>query len=68
MKIRYFSLFFIHFCTLILLSVSVTYSQAGHLQFKHLTKTEGLSSSDVLCALQDYKGYMSIGTYEGLNR
>jgi len=48
--------------------VSVTYSQAGHLQFKHLTKTEGLSSSDVLCVLQDYKGYMWIGTYGGLNR
>jgi ligand-binding sensor domain-containing protein/HPt (histidine-containing phosphotransfer) domain-containing protein/two-component sensor histidine kinase/PAS domain-containing protein len=38
------------------------------LQFKHLTTYDGLSSSVVTDIVQDYKGFMWFGTYEGLNR
>jgi ligand-binding sensor domain-containing protein/HPt (histidine-containing phosphotransfer) domain-containing protein/PAS domain-containing protein len=44
------------------------YGQQRPLQFKHLTADDGLSSSTVQCALQDYKGYMWFGTNAGLNR
>jgi ligand-binding sensor domain-containing protein/signal transduction histidine kinase len=43
-------------------------AQSPHLQFKHLTPDEGLSSSTVTSILQDHKGYMWIGTYNGLDR
>ena len=42
--------------------------QSNNLQFRYLTPDEGLSSSLVLSFLQDHKGYMWIGTYNGLNR
>lgn len=42
--------------------------QPNNLQLRYLTPDEGLSSSLVLSFLQDHKGYMWIGTYNGLNR
>lgn len=54
-------------CLLLLISLG-SFSQERLMQFKHLTAENGLSSSNVLCALQDYKGFMWIGTSEGLNR
>jgi signal transduction histidine kinase/ligand-binding sensor domain-containing protein len=38
------------------------------LQFKHLSVDDGLSSSIVVSIMQDYKGFMWFGTYDGLNR
>ena len=38
------------------------------LKFKHLTLTEGLSQSSVLCILQDTKGFLWFGTRDGLNK
>lgn len=37
-------------------------------QFRYLSVKDGLSSSKTTCILQDYKGFMWIGTFEGLNR
>jgi ligand-binding sensor domain-containing protein/signal transduction histidine kinase len=45
-----------------------SYCQQKMLQFKHLSSEQGLSSSKANCALQDHKGFMWIGTYDGLNR
>ncbi|HPR33503.1 MAG TPA: two-component regulator propeller domain-containing protein, partial [Prolixibacteraceae bacterium] len=39
-----------------------------NLRFMNLVPENGLSSGNVLCFLQDYTGYMWIGTAEGLNR
>jgi len=39
-----------------------------HLSFEHLGTTKGLSHSNVICALQDSRGFMWFGTREGLNR
>jgi signal transduction histidine kinase len=44
------------------------YCQPKILQFKHLSEDAGLSSPKVNCALQDYKGFMWIVTFDGLNR
>jgi len=68
MKSRYFSLFFIHFLVLLLTSWSCVYSQPKRLQFINLTPDDGLSSSQTTCVLQDHKGFIWIGTYDGLNR
>jgi ligand-binding sensor domain-containing protein len=56
------------FVGLLLLPFLGLFSQEQSLQFKYLTPDNGLSSSQVVSVLQDYKGYMWIGTYSGLNR
>jgi ligand-binding sensor domain-containing protein len=38
------------------------------IQFKHLTKEDGLSGNSIWCVLKDRKGFIWIGTHEGLNR
>lgn len=38
------------------------------IQFKHLTREQGLSHNFIWCVLQDKKGFVWIGTYDGLNR
>ena len=37
-------------------------------RFEHLTTEDGLSQSTVRCILQDSKGFIWFGTYDGLNR
>jgi signal transduction histidine kinase/ligand-binding sensor domain-containing protein len=37
-------------------------------RFNHLTVNEGLSHNSATCILQDYQGFIWIGTYGGLNR
>lgn len=59
-----FMLFFLLFGTL----KHTAFCQPNSLQFRYLTPDNGLSSSLVLSFLQDHKGYMWIGTYNGLNR
>lgn len=44
----------------------VTYSQ--ELKFSHLTVKEGLSNNAITCFLQDSRGFMWIGTIDGLNK
>jgi signal transduction histidine kinase/ligand-binding sensor domain-containing protein len=53
------------------LSLSVysnSYGQPKLLQFKHLTVADGLSSSSVESILQDNRGFMWLGTPDGVNR
>ncbi|HUN04758.1 MAG TPA: two-component regulator propeller domain-containing protein, partial [Niabella sp.] len=37
-------------------------------RFSHLTVEDGLSNSSVLSTFQDYKGFIWLGTRDGLNR
>lgn len=44
------------------------YAQPENLRYKYLTVDNGLSSSTIMCIYQDHKGFIWIGTYDGLNR
>lgn len=44
------------------------YAQKPNLQFRHIGTAEGLSQINVNCILQDSRGFMWIGTRDGLNR
>jgi signal transduction histidine kinase/ligand-binding sensor domain-containing protein len=64
-----------HFFKILLLSFFLfltflpgVYAQPKILQFTHVTPDNGLSSSQTTSVLQDYKGFVWIGTYDGLNR
>lgn len=55
--------------SILLFSFSISaYSQDQDFQFTHYTTEEGLSQSNVTCILQDSKGFMWFGTFNGLNR
>ncbi|MDH5474292.1 MAG: ATP-binding protein [Cyclobacteriaceae bacterium] len=45
-----------------------SYSQNSSIKFDHLSTDQGLSSGAVECVYKDSKGYMWIGTRDGLNR
>jgi signal transduction histidine kinase/ligand-binding sensor domain-containing protein/DNA-binding response OmpR family regulator len=53
---------------LILLNLSFAYSQQKQIIFDHIENKQGLSQSNVLCILQDSRGFMWFGTRDGLNR
>ncbi|HTE30029.1 MAG TPA: two-component regulator propeller domain-containing protein [Chryseolinea sp.] len=54
---------------LMLMIVAInSYSQEKNIRFNHLGTTEGLSHSNVICMLQDSRGFMWFGTRDGLNR
>lgn len=43
-------------------------AQGKQLKFEHLQTDAGLSQSNVLCILQDSRGFMWFGTRDGLNK
>jgi signal transduction histidine kinase/ligand-binding sensor domain-containing protein/CheY-like chemotaxis protein len=58
-----------YLCALLLLFHSIlAYPQSEHLSFEHLGTAQGLSHSNVICTLQDSRGFMWFGTREGLNK
>lgn len=61
-KILSWSLFFF------LLIQPLLYSQKENIRFKRISIEDGLSQVSVNCILQDNKGFMWIGTRDGLNR
>ena len=58
------------YCYLFLLLVIPFFglSQSKYLKFDHLQTDDGLSQSNVLCILQDSRGFMWFGTEDGLNK
>jgi len=53
---------------LLLLSSINLYPQKGKYRFEHLTTENGLTQNFVNCILQDNKGFLWVGTDDGLNR
>ncbi len=50
-----------------LFSIATVYAQ-GEFYFRHYQVENGLSHNTVMCSLQDEKGFMWLGTKDGLNR
>src|ERR1700753_2922617 len=62
-------LFYRNLCILLLLlTTKLAYPQTDRLSFEHLGTAQGLSQSNVICSLQDSRGFMWFGTREGLNK
>jgi signal transduction histidine kinase/ligand-binding sensor domain-containing protein/DNA-binding response OmpR family regulator len=58
-------------CILLLLLQALgifAFAQKQNLKFEHLDINSGLSQNNVLCILQDSKGFMWFGTRDGLNK
>ncbi|MGK9367940.1 two-component regulator propeller domain-containing protein [Melioribacter sp. Ez-97] len=54
---------------IILLVINITANaQYRSLRFEHFTPNEGLSRASVTCIIQDNKGFIWAGTFNGLNR
>ncbi|TFF33235.1 hybrid sensor histidine kinase/response regulator [Mucilaginibacter psychrotolerans] len=56
------------FLLVLLLIVLNSYGQNQSLKFEHLGKKEGLSQINVGCILQDSRGFMWLGTRDGLSK
>ncbi|MFC2137234.1 two-component regulator propeller domain-containing protein [Bacteroidota bacterium] len=63
LRINYFVLLL-----LIVFQISSLFAQETEIRFKHISNQDGLSNDIVNCIAQDHKGFMWIGTMEGLNR
>jgi signal transduction histidine kinase/ligand-binding sensor domain-containing protein/CheY-like chemotaxis protein len=57
-----------YWCLFFLLLSAGARSQSDNLSFEHLGTAQGLSHSNVICAIQGSRGFMWFGTREGLNR
>jgi ligand-binding sensor domain-containing protein/signal transduction histidine kinase len=57
---------FLSFC-FVTLSV-ISYSQKPNIKFGHLDINQGLSQNNVMCIMQDMRGFMWFGTRDGLNK
>src|ERR1700749_1463863 len=56
------------FSAFLMLVAIAGFSQNQSLKFEHIGTAEGLSQINVLCIMQDSRGFMWIGTRDGLNR
>lgn len=55
-------------CILLLFIVTSVRAQSDNLSFVHYGTAQGLSHSNVICTIQDSRGFMWFGTREGLDR
>ena len=58
-------------CLIIVLDILLSaflFAQSENIKFEHLTVQDGLSDNRVFSIIQDNKGFIWFGTYDGLNR
>lgn len=55
-------------CVLLVLFAASAAAQKSHPAFGHLDINSGLSQNNVMCVLQDRRGFMWFGTRDGLNK
>nr|WP_294898241.1 hybrid sensor histidine kinase/response regulator transcription factor [uncultured Pedobacter sp.] len=55
-------------CSLFFFNLGHVLGQTQPIKFKHLTINDGLSQNTVYCTFQDKKGFIWVGTEDGLNR
>lgn len=55
-------------CSTIVLILTLRIQAQDRYDFRHYGVENGLSNNNVLCILQDKKGFMWFGTRDGLNR
>lgn len=60
--------YLLHIFSLLLFSLSVLSQQGKKFAFMHYGMTQGLTSNEVMCSIQDDDGYIWIGTNNGLQR
>jgi signal transduction histidine kinase/ligand-binding sensor domain-containing protein/DNA-binding response OmpR family regulator len=53
---------------IIIFEAALSFAQKKDIQFTHLTSQDGLASNSVFSIIQDNKGFLWFGTYNGLNR
>lgn len=58
---------YIKFIALSVVFIKFVLAQSD-ISFQHLTSSNGLSANTVFCITQDSRGFLWVGTYEGLNR
>ncbi len=59
---------FLFLCIFVFHTISCMYSQFPDIYFNHLNNIDGLSNNRVNCIIQDSRGYLWIGTLDGLNK
>jgi ligand-binding sensor domain-containing protein len=59
---------YFYFLVLLMQVPFPVFSQQKNIQFQHLQTDAGLSHSDILCIMQDSRGFMWFGTEDGLNK
>ena len=53
---------------IIIFEAAFLFAQKRDIQFSHLTSQDGLASNSVFSIVQDNKGFLWFGTYDGLNK
>jgi ligand-binding sensor domain-containing protein/signal transduction histidine kinase len=66
--ISFINLETILFLILFLVNLSSVYSQSNTIRFQHLGQDDGLSQNTQFCVFQDSKGFIWVGTEDGLNK
>ncbi len=67
-KARYFQFILLLVLAQFLICANTSLAFQQDLRFQKFSLNEGLSQSSLLCMIQDSRGFMWFGTYDGLNR